>query len=565
MKIIRVGARGSKLSIAQANLVVNELKKQGIKATLLKISSRGDIDQHTPLSQMKHVGVFTSSLEQALVDKKIDVAVHSFKDLPTEIDPRTIAHSVLVRNDPRDVLLVFNDFLMERDGKIFLKKGTRIGTSSARRQSQLLFHFKDVTIVDIRGNVETRIRKLEEGWIDALMMAQAPFERMTLSLPSECKKIFLPLKDFPTAPSQGALAVQYRKDDTELESLLERLMDMKTEEQVQLERTFLRSAGKGCQLPMGVSIYQEKNGYLTFSATLAPPNWRRLQEIPLNRYLITAPTLEVMKQHVLNLAQQLGNPNEDQVQERLTNQHVVITRKIAHDPIVDLLIQAGALVTQLDVLQTLWYPPERYLPLLEKEIEDADWIVITSRNAVNALESIFRKNPSRRPGFKVACIGQSSARVIHARNLPVHYVAKGKTSVDLGNELLSLMQKAKSGINDETKPFKVIHLCAQDPTSYLRDLMQKHAVSFIEIPVYETVENASINDELVQLPRDVDVAIVLSSKQAKWLIQHVSPQWAKKWVAIGPRTAKTLKELGINQVIVPPRPTPDGILEVLSS
>ena len=242
---IRVGTRGSALALVQTKIFVASLAEVAphIQTETVILSTGGDTDKLTPLSILGGQGIFAKELEAALLAGSIDVAVHSAKDLTSELLPGLTLGAILNRNDPRDVLLT-------RDGTLLqdLPAGARVGTSSRRRVMQLRQARPDLRSVELRGNVDTRLRKLAEGEVDAAIMAAAGIVRMGWS---ERITDFLPVHTFVPPPGQGALGIECRSDDVSIRSLLERVNDEIVAAEVETERAFLRAVGGGCQSPVG--------------------------------------------------------------------------------------------------------------------------------------------------------------------------------------------------------------------------------------------------------------------------------------------------------------------------
>jgi hydroxymethylbilane synthase len=235
-----IGSRGSQLALWQANHIGSRLSGLGVRTRIEIIKTTGDHLQTASLVQAGGKGLFTKEIEEALLKGTIDLAVHSLKDLPTENpDGLTIA-AIPEREDPRDAMV--GSTLQE------LRQGARVGTSSGRRGAQLLNLRPDLVIEPIRGNVDTRLRKLKEGQFDAIMLAAAGLRR--LGLEREIAQLVSPDEICP-APGQGALAVQTRTEDVAVE-ICSALNDPVTAECVRCERTVLAALGGGCQLPVGV-------------------------------------------------------------------------------------------------------------------------------------------------------------------------------------------------------------------------------------------------------------------------------------------------------------------------
>ena len=208
---IVIGSRGSDLALWQANHVLRKLRKLGLDAEVKIIKTQGDIIQDISLDKLEGKGFFTKELEDALLKKEIDLAVHSHKDLPTTSPEGLTIAAVSEREDAAELILIRKESV-DNAKKFFFKKAAIVGTSSARRKSQLLAFRKDVIIQDLRGNVPTRIQKLRDKKYDAIMLAAAGVERLGIDL-SEFKVIRLDPREFVPAPAQGVLGLQIREND----------------------------------------------------------------------------------------------------------------------------------------------------------------------------------------------------------------------------------------------------------------------------------------------------------------------------------------------------------------
>jgi hydroxymethylbilane synthase len=267
---VRIGTRGSQLARWQAEWVRARLAEQGVAAELVVIKTQGDAEVDRPLHELEGKGFFTKEIEEALLDRRIDVAVHSLKDLPTALPDGLALAAIPKRHDPRESL-VGGTSLTD------LPAGTRIGTSSLRRIAQVRFLRPDLQVVPLRGNVPTRVRKVETGdGLDAALLAIAGLERLELG-----KKASLvdPLDVMP-APGQGALGIEIRGDDRATRKALAPLHDRESAVAVRAERALLAALGGGCQAPVAAWVdhdrlygrVTERDGaaQLTASATLDP-------------------------------------------------------------------------------------------------------------------------------------------------------------------------------------------------------------------------------------------------------------------------------------------------------
>ncbi len=241
-RTIRIGTRGSALALAQTGTVAEQLERSGAKVELVTVVTPGDRSS-APIAEIG-VGVFTSALRDALADGTVDVAVHSYKDLPTKPDPRLSLAAVPPRADPRDALVARNGLTLGE-----LPPGSRVGTGSPRRAAQLQALGLGLRIVPIRGNVDTRIRKVADGELDAVVLARAGLAR--LGRLGEITEVLDPIQVLP-APAQGALAVECRVDDMDTEHLLQSIVDDEaTRFAVAAERAMLAALEAGCNAPVG--------------------------------------------------------------------------------------------------------------------------------------------------------------------------------------------------------------------------------------------------------------------------------------------------------------------------
>jgi hydroxymethylbilane synthase len=255
---LTIGSRGSKLALWQAEWVrkrLNELHPR-TEVSIEIIKTSGDVQKDAPLAIIGGKGVFTKELEEALLDGRIDLAVHSLKDLPTILpDGLTIA-AISEREDARDALVLREDLKLDEPSIRNLPEGSVVGTSSPRRLSQLKHLRPRLAIKELRGNVDTRLRKLDAGEYDAVILASAGLRRLGLA-----HRISAPLEieEMLPAVGQGALAVETRSADEETVSLLASLDDWPTRAACTSERSLLRALGGGCQLPIAAhAIFHEE-------------------------------------------------------------------------------------------------------------------------------------------------------------------------------------------------------------------------------------------------------------------------------------------------------------------
>ncbi|WP_018131502.1 hydroxymethylbilane synthase [Effusibacillus pohliae] len=265
MRRIKVGTRQSALALTQTNWVCSQLESiyPGLAIGTEKIVTKGDRILGVTLSKVGGKGLFVKEIEQALLDGTIDFAVHSMKDLPAEMPDGLMIAAVPEREDPRDVLI-------SRDGRSFsqLPKGAKVGTSSLRRAAQLKAARPDLEIRSLRGNIDTRLRKLDEEGLDAIILAAAGLSRMGwLSRATER----LPVDICIPAVGQGALAIQCRADDEKLIELLSVLDHLPTRLEVTAERAFLGKLNGGCQVPIG-GYAEYQDGFVSLRGMVGTPD-----------------------------------------------------------------------------------------------------------------------------------------------------------------------------------------------------------------------------------------------------------------------------------------------------
>jgi hydroxymethylbilane synthase len=244
MKHLRIGTRGSLLAKWQAEFVRKQIfQTTGIESEIVIIKTTGDKMQQSALSQIGGKGIFIKELEEALLEESIDIAVHSVKDIPTEVPPRLLFPAICRREDVRDCLVSANGATL-----VTLRYGARVGTGSLRRQAQLRHARPDLDVRDLRGNVDTRLRKVEAGEYDAVMLAKAGLDR--LGWAHRISETLSPDVCMP-AVGQGALAIECRASDAETSAAVDKLDDAETRAAIIAERSLLSLLEGGCQVPLG--------------------------------------------------------------------------------------------------------------------------------------------------------------------------------------------------------------------------------------------------------------------------------------------------------------------------
>src|SRR6266481_1165114 len=263
MANLRIGSRGSQLALWQANHVAGLLRAQGHSIEIEIIKTTGDKITDVALAKVGTKGMFTKEIEEALADRRVDLAVHSMKDVPTELAPEFALAAIMKREDTRDAFISVKFSTLEE-----LPRGARVGTSSLRRQCQLKALRPDLEIIPLRGNVDTRLKKLESGEYDAIILAAAGVHRLGLDKHVRSR---ISADVMCPAVGQGALAIETRRDDRQTQTFLAFLNDADTRQAIECERALLGSLGGGCQVPIG-AYAEKRNGRLSLQAMVGRPD-----------------------------------------------------------------------------------------------------------------------------------------------------------------------------------------------------------------------------------------------------------------------------------------------------
>lgn len=443
---IRIGTRRSRLALWQTDYVMSLLQLAWPEVNVERqiIVTQGDQILDKPLHAVGGKGLFTAELDRSLREQSTDLAVHSLKDLPTEPDDEIGVLAIPPRHDPHDVLITRHNCLLDE-----LPLGATIGTSSRRRAAQLLYYRPDLNIIDIRGNVDTRIAKAfgSDGIYDAIILAQAGVERLELS---EHISQILPFEIMLPAPGQGAIAVQGLIGGL-VQSKLDVIHDYHTALAVVAERAFLAALGGGCSLP--VAAYgQVVDGMLILRARVIADDGGRMIEVREQIDLAGDNTHQEQSARQLGercaqLAIQQGAADiiaaisNVQLDSPLNGKKVVITRaRHQSNELVKLLQQRGAqplLYPCIDIA-----PPDDLVPFdtALQQLDQYDWLLLTSRNTVLMLESRLQALGIAKDlltTIKVGAVGPATAQLFkHRFNRDVDLVPDVHTGKGLAEALV---------------------------------------------------------------------------------------------------------------------------------
>lgn len=549
-----VGTRGSALAQWQTDFVVAALRGLDPDLQLERriIKTSGDKDQTRPLAEIGGLGVFTKEIENALLAREIDIAVHSLKDLPTETAPGLTIAAIMEREDPRDCLVS-----RHRVGLRGLPPGARVGTSSARRGAQVLSLRPDVTIVPLRGNVDTRMHKAQTEEYDAIIIAAAGLIR--LSRGSEITE-YLPVDLVLPDPGQGALAVEIRSDDKELLTFVSRLDDPATRAAAAAERAFLSELGGGCRMPIGAHA-QVAAGQVHLRGMVASLDGRKMVRgeesgdaadaerlgSALARRLLKEGAAEILAPD----KRSLGEPKAP-----LGGRRILVTRSAE---------QAGSLSAKISALgaEPIEFPVIGYAAMQDsRDLDTAlarpnefNWIVFTSANGVRAVKErlvALGVSASTLTNVKLAAIGPATASALNELGLKVDFMPSRFLGEQVAVEL------------PVTPGDKVLLLRADLASEALALGLAARGAVVSDVDAYRTVKPATTDLDL----RNVDAVTFTSSSTVRNLYSMLNAGQRKmlEQVAIfciGPVTADTARELGLNVTSIAGEHTVDGLVNAM--
>lgn len=393
-KIIKIGTRSSELALWQANTVAQQLQHLGHEVEIVKIDSIGDIVLDKPLYELGITGVFTRNLDVALLNGDIDIAVHSFKDVPTLLPVGIVQGAILKRGDFNDVLVI------KEDENFFTNETAIVATGSLRRKAQWLYRYPHHQITGLRGNVNTRLQKLEENDWDGAIFAAAGLKRLKL-LPE--KEKFIKLDWMVPAPAQGAVMVAVLEENEELRAICNEINDELTANCVKVEREFLRDLEGGCTAPIGALAILIKEE-IVFKGVLFSPDGKNKMEFVKT---VAPDKLEGLGAYAAKYIIERGG-------KKLMREEIIIEKEINIYATKNLsLDQSNSIASHLgsDMSDFITTRSNRIKPKVVKNtIEN---VVFTSQNAVEALLESF--SPMELDFKNIYCVGKRTKRLIEKR------------------------------------------------------------------------------------------------------------------------------------------------------
>ncbi len=498
---IIIGSRGSKLALWQAHYTRRQLEAAGFAVTIKVIQTKGDRIQHLSFDKIEGKGFFTKEIEDALLQHEIDLAVHSYKDLPTENPPGLVIGASSYRANPYDCLVIRKKVYAPLL-PLGLPPHAIVGTSSARRKAQLLAHRDDLLIKDIRGNVPTRIRKLEEGQFDAIMLAKAGLDRLELEL-EQCEVIELGVPEMVPAASQGVLAFQIREHDERMQEVVQVLHDTAVAESVQIERRILQQTGGGCQQPLGIHCLQ-KAGVFHLWVSQA----KDARAFPYRFYLSGTNADTLVQEAMAQLAQ---GPQA---------KRVFISRELQDDAYLAKAAKAWGLQLHAEALQD-------YTPLRFTDLPAYDWVFFSSKNGV---KHFIEQLPSRMAS-KIAVMGKGTLQALHRYGYQADFVGAGGDVQQTARDFLV-----------QAKGQRVLFPMAQNSVQSIQKLLADE-LEVLNLAVYRNELRTDF-----EIPT-CEVLVFTSPRNARAYFEKYQWQEGQRVVAIGKTTGKYLQELGVAFVL----------------
>lgn len=515
-KII-IGSRGSDLALWQANFVLNSLLKLGHKAEIKVIETKGDRIQDVALNQISGIGFFTKEIEDALINNEIDIAVHSNKDLPT-VSPKGLKIAAVSNREDPSELLIINKEAVDVQQVLSLKTKAVVGTSSPRRKSQLLCFRDDFNIIDLRGNVPTRINKLRDRKYDAILLAAAGINRLNISLKDFYVEKLSP-KLFIPAPAQGVLAFQIREQDLELTDILTGVNVKEVEATIKFERTILNKFEGGCHIALGAYTIFEKGKYCTWISKSDHDN-----KSSARIYLEGTNASEVAQiaVHKLNNIKPVS---------------VFISRKLNDNSYFKKNLTAyNYTVTGKSLIKTF--------PIKVDKIPNADWIFFSSSQAV---DHFLKQVPNIPANIKFAAIGQSTADALNRFNIIPSFIGTNTEMADVGRKF-SVEVKNKTILFPKSR---------QSLRTIQRELLYENDI--IDLNVYETL----FADNIIE--RDEEVLVFTSPSNVEAYFTKNKLKVNQKVIAIGSSTRDKLNSFNIFDLSIASGPNEIGLAEAVFS
>lgn len=523
-KKIIIGTRGSDLALWQANFVKQQLADINVDSEIKIIKTQGDNILNLRLDKLEGKGFFTQELEEQLLSGTIDLAVHSHKDLPTKNPEGLIIAAVSEREDPSELILILKD-CVDTSKKLSVKHNGIVGTSSNRRQSQILAVRPDLEIEDLRGNVPTRIQKLRDEEYDAIVIAKAGITRLGLDLSEFHLETIEPTAEMIPSPAQGVLAIQIKESNTELFEILQHLNHPEVAETIAIERKVLNLFDGGCHLPLGCYCRKVKDTYQVWTSRADDAD-----EFP-DRLYIESNTAE-------NLAETIVAKFD--LDKRKLAKKVFISRELSETSYFanalkkhEIELETRSLIRTVPTIHKL----DSYI------FKYADWIFFSSKNGI---EYFFSLNPVLPKDIKFGVIGRGSKDALKLLGKEVSFVGDSSDTQEIAQEFSILCHGQTVVFPSAKESLKTVQKTLTSSTK------------IIDLIVYETI----LEDFVAPSFADILVFTSPSNVEAYFADNLLEPD--QKIVAIGKATGKKFDEMNV-PYFLPASPDELGLAEVIFS
>jgi len=562
MQTIRIGTRGSKLALYQAYRVKEELEVHfsEIGFEIVIIKTKGDKILDIPLSKIGDKGLFTKEIETAMFNHEIDMAIHSLKDLPTIFPEGVRLGAVLKRGDVRDAVISSNNRKIKD-----LTPDDVIATSSLRRKAQLLRINKDFNIIEIRGNVNTRVRKMQEGYCDVMVMAAAGLQR--LGMENLISEFIDPLVVIP-ACSQGAIAIEIRENDPFIEEMLSIINDRETMIATTAERAFLRRLEGGCQIPVGsYSCIQGDQFHITgFISSIDGSNFiKESASAHIEKAVETAVSLAetLYMNGGKDILESIRISNLIKPEKMTLSDKIIVSTRAtgSGDSLPDLLTARGAKVLSLPMINIVPSRLNKFSQEILENIEMFDWIFFSSKNGVANFFRLLietKGNTELPKALKKAVIGQKTAFELDYYGYVADYISPGNTSEDL----LDQFYKAYNSKNQRI----LLSLGNLADDTLINRLSKENDVK--RINVYHTEKPESADDEVLELIRQdkYDLIVFTSPSTFQNFCSFYEYDKIKflKMASIGTTTSSAIEDAGFTPVVTAKKSSTEGLTEAIT-
>lgn len=568
-QLLKIGTRTSKLAMWQTDHIMDRLQKAwpGLECRIEPFMTQGDATLDKPLPQIGGKGLFTAELEAALRDGRIDIAVHSLKDLPVDDEPGLTLGAITSRAPVGDALIAREGWTLET-----LPQGAIIGTSSNRRRAQLLAVRPDLQVRSIRGNVQTRAQKVANGDYHATILAEAGIRRMEMG---HLVTQWLPLDIMLPAPGQGALAVQCRADDTSTLALLAAIEDEAVRTAVTAERTFLKSLGGGCSAP--IAAYARINrrdaenaeGSIYLEALVASTDGKQTVKvvgegndpIALGKQLTTQAIAQGADHILAHLQSSILN-----LQSSLLGKRIVVTRSQEQSQeFADKLAALGADPIVFPVIQFNPLPTDELDAALQ-QIKQYDWILFTSGNAVDFFFNHLNTNQTEtlrttHYALHIAASGSATARKLSELGIEADFIP---------GEFVG--EKLVEGLGDLTGK-RVLLPRAKIGRPRIAELLREQGAEVDDIALYDTITAVPTPQSLADLQQGFDVLTFTSPSSVRNFLKIVDTPDLRGFkslggldctiACIGPITRDQAQASGLTVHIMPEEYTIDALTEAI--